>query len=785
MRPTRLALALVTSLITFPAVAANPILFVTQVPVPGDDQARQTVTSSFANHLPTTAAAPRGGDLMLCLPDANLQCSGASLRNLTRAAGFGTHATGGFQDQFAIAVRDPAVNWGATRAVFSMVVGAPAQQGGAENYTWQLYEVTNLAQVIGQNATPVIQPVASQPTGFNNVNPAYLSDGSLVFVSDRPRNGAAALYPIIDEYRGQPANSGLWRLDPQSGALDLLEPTPSGSFSPSVDSFGRLVFVRWDHLMQDNQNKVQFAPVDYASESAATTQAPVEIYPEPINAVAGSNLNGFEINQFFPWMLNQDGTHEETLNHIGRHELINQGNYTFTNDPNLARFCVMASQCPGGTASPPPGKVNDNRISNFFQMREDPTTPGRYLGVDAYEFGTHTAGQIVAINAANGGTLLNAAQMTVQYINNRVLSNIFQGGNANAVGHYRDPLPLSDGRLIAAYANTYAAEPASVGSTQPQPLPLNPSTYAFHLVQLSKNATANGDAVAANSVVPGGITPTSGTISYYATFPNPGGSGTTSTQVTLTNVKFWELQPVEVVARSAPQAQVDGPLAAPEVQAFQQVFGASGAVQAEAQLRQFLKQWNLAMVVMRNVTSRDGVDRLQPYDLRVPGGVQTLASNYSGGTIYDLAHMQFFEADQVRGYIGQPGRRTMTRPLNDAAAVQFNFADASNGGALPTLAGAQAIRADGSVAVFVPAQRALTWTSLSPSSSSTPLAPDSPVVRERYWIEFQPGEIRACDGCHGVNQSNQAGQPAATNTPQALIDLLIHWDTIFVDPLGG
>ena len=33
----------------------------------------------------------------------------------------------------------------------------------------------------------------------------------------------------------------------------------------------------------------------------------------------------------------------------------------------------------------------------------------------------------------------------------------------------------------------------------------------------------------------------------------------------------------------------------------------------------------------------------------------------------------------------------------------------------------------------------------------------TPVVRERYWITAQPGEVRACDGCHGVNTTNQAG----------------------------
>ena len=223
----------------------HPLLFVTQVPT-GYDFVNMTVSAPFANHLPTTLAAPRGGDLMLLGTNGNL-------RYLTQEAGYGS--TGGgtlLTGNQAIAVRNPAVSFDAGKAIFSMVVGAPATVGGAENYTWQLYEITNLAQVIA-GQTPTIQKVPNQPA-FNNVEPNYLSDGSIVFVSDRPRNGAAGLYPIFDEYRGQPANSGLWRLDPANGALTLLENTPSGSFGPIVDSFGRIVFSRWDHLNQDLNN---------------------------------------------------------------------------------------------------------------------------------------------------------------------------------------------------------------------------------------------------------------------------------------------------------------------------------------------------------------------------------------------------------------------------------------------------------------------------------------------------------------------------------------------------
>jgi hypothetical protein len=49
------------------------------------------------------------------------------------------------------------------------------------------------------------------------------------------------------------------------------------------------------------------------------------------------------------------------------------------------------------------------------------------------------------------------------------------------------------------------------------------------------------------------------------------------------------------------------------------------------------------------------------------------------------------------------------------------------------------------------------------------------VVRERYWLTYQPGEIRTCTSCHGINTSDQAGHLAPTNESSALRDLLRYW----------
>ena len=82
------------------------------------------------------------------------------------------------------------------------------------------------------------------------------------------------------------------------------------------------------------------------------------------------------------------------------------------------------------------------------------------------------------------------------------------------------------------------------------------------------------------------------------------------------------------------------------------------------------------------------------------------------------------------------------------------------------------------MAALVPAERALTWHLTNAAAT--------PVVRERYWLTFQPGEIRVCTSCHGINTLDQAGNPAPTHPPSALAKLLAFWKTwIFSDDFGS
>src|SRR6185295_14602511 len=134
----------------------NPMLFVTQVPIPADFT---TVGSVFGNQGGDVQSAGRGGDLYILYPNG-------ALRNLTREAGFGND---GFQGGNAIAVREPSVHWSGTKALFSMVVGATTERYEYIDTYWQIYEVTGL----GQGSQAVITRVPRQPADSNNVSPLY------------------------------------------------------------------------------------------------------------------------------------------------------------------------------------------------------------------------------------------------------------------------------------------------------------------------------------------------------------------------------------------------------------------------------------------------------------------------------------------------------------------------------------------------------------------------------------------------------------------------------------
>lgn len=685
-------------------VPANPILFVTQVPVGGFSSA----TAVFGNHRTQPGQAPRGGDLVLRYPDG-------SLRFLTAEAGYGNPGTQGAN---AIAVREPCVHWSGEKALFSMLVGAPTQQYQVVEKFWQIYEVTGLAP--GDTAS--IRKIANQPATYNNVSPIYATDGRILFTSDRPVTGAAHHYPQLDEYESAPIVTGIYGLDEDTGELTVLEHAPSGVASLSVDSFGRVIFTKWDHLQRDQQGDAPgtaatYKAFTYASEAAdaptTTSLTGAEVFPEPrtMNDPSYSPvLEPHPFNHFFPWEINEDGTAEETLNHVGRHEL--GGSFTegsFTADPNLTYYV------------PPSLHANQLMIAGsagLFHGREDPLVPGDFLFTYAQEFGTASGGSLLRLT---GAPSINPEDMTLTAISPR-------GAGINIptdTGYFRNALPMSDGSLIAVHT-------AATGQVQNNGSTASPNwNYDYRLKLLEPQG---------NFYVPTQNLTTGIVKSLNWWSPD---------QLASYTGPLWELDPVEVVARPVPTPRT---ASLPAIETA--VFAQSGV--DIAAFRQFLRENNLALIVSRNVTQRDRADRQQPFNLQVPGGVASIAGP---GTTYDVTHLQIFQADALRGYgvPPRPGRRPLARPMHMPGVSQADNAPA----------GAVTVAADGSTAALVPARRALTWQLTGPSGDG--------VVRERNWISFQAGEIRVCGSCHGINTQSQTGNEEPSNPPLALFDLLDAW----------
>jgi hypothetical protein len=751
---------------------ANPILFVTQVPIPEEVNTRDvtqsfmSAASPFSNHLADTLHAGRGGSL-------HVRFANGQVVDLLALADWSA-IPGGKPPADAMAVRNPAVNWTATRALFSMTIGKPTGPADNTQYLFQLYEITlpTQSQLLA-NVKPVLTKVASQPA-YNNVFPAYAQGGRIVFASDRPYNGQAHLTQR-EEYLSLPTVSGLWVLDPaNAGSLALLHHAPSGAFYPFVDSAGRVVFTNWDHLARDTQGVTDSRPPDpslnetftqtangsgnFADETAAaaftkvTAMAPNtwDIFPEPRNfdpktlATLYPHLNGNAFNLFLPWMIGVDGTGAEILNHVGRHEVGGSFTRSFTTDSNLLDF----------NPSLAPSATNGNWgihsfFTSFYAPHEDPLHPGVYIGADGPDLGTHGAGRIAKL--LNAGVGMNPDTMQVAYLTNAAGAPPVKGGMNIAplpgvspssvdLDLYRTPVPLADGNLIASHVAVRQTDYNT--GTVASPVPV--AGYSFRLRSL-KPPVPPALYYTNDVTLTGGINIST---SYWAG----------ATLVTY-NGPAWELDPVEVAPRNEP--------AAPAAPAIHPVTAAQFAA-ANVHIPTFqgwLAANNAALSVSFDVTKRDRHDTQQPYNLNVAwSGHRTVKPGTTG--LYDIAWARFYQADLRRGYAlagstPLPGRRVVATPLHDTMALNVQTAGAP--------AGAVRIGDDGSVAAILPAAKAMTWELLADDAAKTSQ------VKERFWVTFQRGEIRTCTNCHGINTADQTGAPAPSNAPQALAALLAQW----------
>lgn len=724
--------------------SSSTLMFVTSVPNTGF----MNQLNTFANHGTGREDQIAGGDLWLRYADG-------SLRNLTQEAGWGV-ASGAIQGgELAISVRQPTIHWDGHKAIFAMLTGGATARYQVVNRTWQLYEVSGL----GKNETAVISKVPHQPA-YNNMSPVYASDDQILFTSDAPLYGMAHTWPQLDEYESTPTVTGIWRLNPATGAVQMIEHAPSGAFDLLVDSFGRVLFTKWDHLKRDQQADLDrygagtYKTFDVADESvtAARTVFPAldgngrlqadakgvlyDVFPEARNAndpTRDPNEELHDFNQFFIWQVNQDGSGEETLNHVGRNEV--GGTYmdgVFMDDPNL-------NDSLGSFTANLAMRATVRSDSGIFQLKEDPAVAGRYYGTYAQEFSRQASGRIVSFKLAPGD---NPEDMVMSDLTNATLDSDPDGINpplATMTGHYRNALKLANGSWVVAHTPEYRVN----RNTSSDPL-LRAPRYVFQLRTFV--ALGAGSERIAGAALTGGL---------------------------VKDIRYWtdEAAPIRYVGPLNEHDVVEvRPRPRPAVTAMsidpleKAVLNEEGV--DESILRSWLIERNLALIVTRNTTIRDRADTSQPFNLRVPGGV---SSQPAAGKLYDVRDLQILQGDLTRSYgdgAGR-GRRVYARPMHPSQ--HHPAMDSHNPDNAAGSPGSVRIAADGSLAAFVPAGRALTWQLTSPAGKA--------VVRERNWVTFAPGEIRTCASCHGVNRKAAGNVDEPVNKPQALRDLLSHWKT--------
>ena len=172
--------------------------------------------------------------------------------------------------------------------------------------------------------------------------------------------------------------------------------------------------------------------------------------------------------------------------------------------------------------------------------------------------------------------------------------------------------------------------------------------------------------------------------------------------------------------------------------------------------KNYLQNNSAALVISRNVTVRDRHDRQQPFNLKVAWPTSSDPNGWDGRT--DLS-------DRVASNSGGrlAARSDFRRTDSPARPARGRDADAHDGEPKYSCAlagqpsGSFKLGDDGSFAAIIPARKALTWHLLNNDAGLTSQ------VKERFWVTFQPGEVRTCANCHGINTADQAGNPKPTN----------------------
>ena len=152
-------------------------------------------------------------------------------------------------------VSDPEVNFDATKVVFAM--------RGPNDSTFNIWELDLAANTL----TRLIQSNAVANAG-DDVDPAYLPDGRIVFSSNRQETTQRRMaeesmqpYKHLDEYERE-QTIALHILDPSTQEVKQISFNQSHDRNPTVLKSGEIMYARWDHFANRNHFPVFFTNPD-------------------------------------------------------------------------------------------------------------------------------------------------------------------------------------------------------------------------------------------------------------------------------------------------------------------------------------------------------------------------------------------------------------------------------------------------------------------------------------------------------------------------------------------
>ncbi len=152
-------------------------------------------------------------------------------------------------------VSDPEVNFDATKVVFAM--------RGPSDATFNIWEFN----LVSNSLTRLISNTAIAEEG-DDVDPAYLPDGRIVFSSNRQKTTQQKMqeenvepYKHLDEYERE-QTIALHVFDPATQEITQISFNQSHDRNPTVLKSGEIMYSRWDHVANRNHFPVFFTNPD-------------------------------------------------------------------------------------------------------------------------------------------------------------------------------------------------------------------------------------------------------------------------------------------------------------------------------------------------------------------------------------------------------------------------------------------------------------------------------------------------------------------------------------------